>query len=324
MVGLGLVAIAAIALVAVGAFAYTVSVPKDKNDKPIIFEVKQGQSIGQIAGDLQRQGIITSAFVFESYSRLGPAQGKFTPGPYRLSSSLNMRTISRMMASGQVATVRLTIPEGYTIAKIAKLWQSNGLGSAEEFTAATKQSYDYDLLKSDGLTSPEGYLFPATYEVKLYSPPGELITQMLQTFAARLEPLLSSHNTGTLSAAEVVKLASIVELEGRTPDDRKMIAGIFLNRLARGMKLESDVTINYVTGKSATAAADLKIISPYNSYLYKGLPPTPVSNPGREAILAVLEPTKSDYLFFLAGRDGVIYYAKTLTDHEKNIKAYLQ
>ena len=317
--------VAGAAILTAGIFFYSITVPKDKNDKTILYKVKAEEDVGAVARGLQEQGIISSVFVFETYGRLGPAGGKLVPGTYRLSSSLNVRTISRMMATGQVATVRLTIPEGYTTAKIAKLWQSQGLGASEDFIAATKETYSHDFLRQNNVQGNlEGYLFPATYNVKLESAPRELIIQMLDAFGKSAWPLVNQPNTVSLTPAEVVNLASIVELEGKTQADRKVIAGVFQNRLARKMKLESDVTINYVTGKSATAASDLRIDSVYNSYLYKGLPPTPVSNPGKESILAVLEPTKSDYLFFIAARDGKVYFAKNLAEHEQNIKTYLQ
>lgn len=315
----------AIILVLIAAFFYQISLPKSKSDKQIIYEVKSGESIHQVAVDLKKAGTITSATAFEAYVKLGPARGKLMPGPYAVRSSMNIREISRLMSTGQIAVVKFTIPEGYTVNKIAKLWEANDMGSAEDFVAATKKSYQYPFLEGNNTKGNlEGYLFPATYEVKLNAKPQDLIEMMLDAFAKQAQPVVNSQSSTSLSPAEIITLASIVEYEGKTEDDRKLIAGVFLNRLAAGIKLQSDVTVNYATGKSLTSAADVKVNSPYNTYIAKGLPPAPIGSPGLESIKAVLSPTKSDYIFFLAGNDGKIYYAKTLSDHEKNIKTYLQ
>lgn len=315
----------ALLLIVAGVFFYQISVPKSKSDKQVIYEVKKGQSIHQVASELAKAGTITSAAAFEVYVKLGPARGKLIPGPYAVRSSMNIREISRLMATGQIAIVKFTIPEGYTVNKIAKLWEANDMGSAEDFVATTKEAYQYPFLaENNAKGNLEGYLFPATYEVKFNGSPRDLITMMLDAFAKQAQPVIAGQNTTSLTPSEVVTLASIVEYEGKTEEDRKLIAGVFLNRLARGMKLQSDVTVNYATGKSLTSAADIKTDSSYNTYIVKGLPPAPIGSPGIESIKAVLAPTKNDYLFFLAGNDGKVYYAKTLSDHEQNIKSYLK
>ncbi len=317
--------LAAILLASTAVFFYQINLPKSKSDKQIIYEVKAGESIHQVAVDLKKAAVITSVLAFEAYVKLGPAHGKLMPGPYAIRSSMNIREISRLMSTGQIAVVKFTIPEGYTVNKIAKLWEANDMGSAEDFVAATRESYQYAFLEDNNAKGNlEGYLFPATYEVKLNAKPPDLIKMMLDAFAKQARPIIDSRSTTLLSPKEIVTLASIVEYEGKTEDDRKLIAGVFLNRLARGIKLQSDVTVNYATSKSTTSAADVKVNSPYNTYIVGGLPPTPIGSPGLESIKAVLSPTQSDYIFFLAGNDGKIYYAKTLSDHEKNIKTYLQ
>ncbi len=308
-----------------GVFAYQLSVPVSRSDKQVIYDVKEGQGVHEVATGLKKAGLINSALVFELYTRFGPARGKLIPGPYSLRSSMNIKNISRLISTGQIAVVRLTIPEGYTVNKIARLWEANDLGSADDFIAATKQTYQYDSLPDNNTQGNlEGFLFPATYEVKLTDTPSDLINQMLTAYGKKAAPLIKSRPASDLNDYQVLTLASIVEFEGLTEEDRKMIAGVFLNRLKAGMKLQSDVTVNYATGKSTTVPSDLKIDSPYNTYIVKGLPPAPIGSPGLESIGAVVSPTKNDYLFFLADKNGKVHYATTLTDHEKNIKAYLQ
>ncbi len=147
--------------------------------------------------------------------------------------------------------------------------------------------------------------------------------QQYEAFRSKALPILAGQRPAGLSQHEVLTLASIVEREALTDKDRKLTAGVFLNRLALGMRLESDVTVNYATGKTQTTPADIAIPSLYNTYRIRGLPPTPINNPSTDSIEAVMSPTKSDYIFFLAGKDGVVYYATNLEKHNENIKNHL-
>lgn len=240
---------------------------------------------------------------------------------------MSLAKITDTIGSGQVATRKVVFQEGITINEMAGKWARAGLGDAQSFVNATKppNTYNQEFLRFTGSNgSLEGYLFPATYDILVTTTPQEQINIMLNTFAAQVLPKLPSETANSSKLGDLIKLASIVEKEARTEEDRKLVAGVFYNRLARGMKLESDVTINYVTGKTATQAADLKIDSPYNSYLYKGLPPTPICNPGLEAILATAYPTANDYIFFIADNTGKLHFAKTLAEHEQNIQKYLK
>jgi UPF0755 protein len=147
---------------------------------------------------------------------------------------------------------------------------------------------------------------------------------MLNAFSSQVLPKLSPDIANTPKLNEVVTLASIVEKEANTTEDRKLVAGVFYNRLRAGMKLESDVTVNYATGKTNTTPEDLSVNSPYNTYKVPGLPVGPICNPGLDAILATANPTQSDYLFFIADKSGHVHFAKTLSEHNENIKKYLQ
>ncbi|MBD3251912.1 endolytic transglycosylase MltG [Candidatus Uhrbacteria bacterium] len=169
--------------------------------------------------------------------------------------------------------------------------------------------------------SLEGYLFPDTYEVWEDQLPEGLIRKQLRTFANKvIIPLEEQRAASGLSWHEVVTLASIVEAEVRTPKTRKVVAGIFLNRLNDGMRLQSDATLNYIIdeGRDRATQQDLKLDSPYNTYRLEGLPPGPVGNPGLSSIEAVLNPTPTEYYFFLTDESGNVYYAETFEGHQRN------
>jgi len=221
---------------------------------------------------------------------------------------------------------KLTFIEGITINEIKSQFVKNGLGSLEDFQAALNSNYNYYFLTlRPAGASLEGYLFPDTYLEQGNLSAQKLINDMLKNFENKISPYQEaiSQHPQRLNLHQIITLASIVEAEAKTKEDRQLIAGILLKRLELGMNLEADVTINYLTGRKKTLASDLKIDSPYNTYQHKGLPPGPINNPGLEAIEAVIYPTPSDYLFFMAGKNGQIYYAKTLEEHNNNIARYL-
>ncbi|MCB9813926.1 endolytic transglycosylase MltG [Candidatus Nomurabacteria bacterium] len=172
----------------------------------------------------------------------------------------------------------------------------------------------------------EGRLFPETYLVPQSYDDRELLTLMLDTFEEKTEPLSEKISSSTLTKEEIIILASVIEREANSPESKKMVSGILQNRMTIGMPLQADASIEYILNKplAELTPADLEIDTPYNTYLYKGLPPTPIGNPGLDSILAVLEPTESDYLFYITGYDGEFHYAKTYQQHLVNIERYLR
>lgn len=299
--------------------------PTDTTERA--FEVSANSGIEAIASNLQSQGLVADKTLFILYAKFGPSRGNLQPGIYLLSPSMPISRITGLIGSGQVATRRVTFREGLTIAEVAQKWAKTGLGDAQGFINASQlpHTYQHDFLKHRAKQdSLEGYLFPATYDILITTTPQQQINTMLDTFKIQVLPKLPPGVANSSKLHEIITLASIVEKEARTSEDRKLVAGVFYNRLALGMKLESDVTINYVTGKTRTEASDLKIDNLYNSYLYKGLPPTPICSPGLDAILATASPTTNDYLFFIADNTGKLHFAKTYTEHEQNIHKYLK
>lgn len=298
--------------------------PSDTVQK--VFKVESGSGLEAIATNLQDQGLIGDKNLFILYARLGSPKGSLKPGVYLLSPSMSLAKIADTIGSGKIATKKVTFQEGLTVEGTARKWAKEGLGTAQGFVDAAGLTNNYNqsfLQYRSNKTSLEGYLFPATYEVVLSTTPQEQINAMLNSFANQVLPKLDPAITNSPKLNDLITLASIVEKEANTTSDRKLVASVFYNRLAKGMKLESDVTVNYATGKSETSAQDVKVISPYNTYNVPGLPIGPICNPSLDAILATASPTPSDYYYFIADKSGVVHFSKTYQQHLQNIEKYL-
>ena len=173
--------------------------------------------------------------------------------------------------------------------------------------------------------SLEGYLFPDTYIFQTNTGVYTVIEAMQANYNRKIATVEDKIKASGKTESDIIKMASIVEEEGRTTETRQIVAGILWKRLALSMPLQVDSSFKYINGKTTATltTADLKIDSPYNTYLYKGLPPTPICNPGLDSIIAVLSPIKTDYLYFLTDKDGVMHYAKTFDEHVANKQKYL-
>lgn len=283
---------------------------------------------------LQSQGLIPSAFRFRIYEELIARDVRIKPGEYQIRPGTSYKELGHILSIGPARReIQMTIIEGLTLDEIAEqLDKEQGISPAQ--TAALigrsvdKQPFnaslrdDFPFLKNLPATrSLEGYLFPDTYRVWADQLPDGLIQKQLQEFSDRFAKAIPGPQSAPLKTLDdVVKLASIIEGEVQSPEDMKIVAGIFLNRLRIGMRLQTDASLNYYTGAGRTRsqAEDLAIDTPYNTYKYAGLPPTPISNPGAVAIEAVLDPTPSSYFYFLTDKNGKVYYAKTLEEHAAN------
>ena len=319
------------AAVKIGQPATTVSLPSD-------FEIKKGERAGEVVDHLVAQKFVRSGLLMEIYLRLRGGESALQAGLYSLDSNMTIPEIVQILSQGKVKTsgTRLTVIEGWNITDIGRRLSDLGLTSAADFAQAAKQDYsaDFAFLKTKPKSAHlEGFLFPDTYIFKTDSSADVIVRRMLDNFGRRVKSEVTYDH---------LILASIVEREvGRnyktgaklTEQDlqalqaeRKLVAGVFLNRLRLGMALESDATINYITGNRDRRAKleDLKIDSPYNTYRHRGLPPAPIANPSLDAINAVLTPTKSDYLYFLTSPDGKAYFARTLEEHKLNRAKYLE
>ncbi len=302
----------------------------------VTFVVDSGQSVTTISNNLVSAGLISDAEIFRRVVQYWGADEDIQAGAYSLSPGMTMEEIMREMQHGRLPTVRLTIPEGWRAQEIAALLEQVGLVTASDFMAqisAGSTLYDYLADRPAGASaSLEGYLFPDTYQLPENATSSQIVQIMLGDYDARVTPEMRQQAADAgLTLYEVMTLASIVEREAVIPEERPLIAGVYLNRLAAGMRLEADPTVQYGKGYDAENATwwpqltidDLQQIdSPYNTYTHDGLPPGPICNPGLASIQAVLSPEPSDYLFFVHKGDGSHAFAVTFEEHLENIAAY--
>jgi UPF0755 protein len=248
--------------------------------------------------------------------------GGFQAGVYQLSPTQSLAEVAQIIWQGQVQSIPITIPEGWSLQKMAAYFQGQGLFSAEAFLqAATQIPYDRFPWLPPNLPHLEGYLFPDTYELAYNdATPEAVINLMLKQFEAVALPLLEQANSA-FTLQEWVTLASIVEKEAVLPEERERIAGVLLNRLDLGMPLQVDPTVEYGLGIQQTpdrplTLDEVRTPSPYNTYINPGLPPTPIASPGKGSLAAVFNPESHDYLYFVARYDGTHVFSRTLEEHE--------
>lgn len=313
-----------IVLVTIMALLYLPLSPADTQKQHV--QITKNSTAEDIGTLLEQKKLVRSGWLFTSYVTITGQRNKLQSGTYLMSADQNIPNLADQLALGQFAQVQLVVPEGYTVRDIAARYAKLGLGSAEDFVRVAQAQLGTPFVQSTGATATvEGLLQPATYKVGVDDTTEKVVNTMLSSFQKQNWSLLvGTPAPGGLTPYQVLTLASIVEREGTTEADRKMVAGVFLNRLSRGMKLESDVTVNYATGRTNTTPQDVLINSPYNTYKIVGLPPSPINNPGAESIEAVLHPTTNDYIFFLADKQGNLHFAKTLSEHQQNIRKYLE
>ncbi|HBG81283.1 TPA: endolytic transglycosylase MltG [candidate division CPR2 bacterium] len=317
-----------LALLAGSLFAwYDLSLNKKSGSHELVkFSISEGEKTTQIGKRLKDQGIISDYLVFIAYIKLEHLTLK--AGDYEFSKSNPMKDIVDKIAKGDVKTHRITVKEGWSLEGIAKyLEEEKKLFKTGEFNKALGYEYNYSFLRGkNGKENLEGFLFPDTYELNAKSTAYDLIDMMLKNMESRLTSEVKEGFTKQgLSVKEGVILASVVELEGQKEEDRKLIAGILLERLKSGMRLEADATVRYVINdwNKKLTIDDLSIDSPYNTRLNEGLPPGAICNPGEVSLKAVANPTESDYLYYLSEKNGTMHYASTSEEHNVNVGQYL-
>lgn len=280
-----------------------------------LFDVTKGESLDAIASALADEHIVASEALFKIVVTAIGGERTIQAGLYDFSRPLSIFGVARRLSQGNYGTepVSLTFPEGITRRQIAQK------------ASAELPKFD-DQIFMTITANDEGYLFPDTYTFALHADAAEVRTVMRETFEEKYVLFATSTVKSKLSRSEIVTLASI--LEGEAADDlsRRTVAGILLKRLSIDMPLQVDATFVYERDKNSSelTTEDLQRDSPYNSYTRKGLPPTPISNPGLEAMHAVLAPITSPYLYFLTAPDGTTHYARTFEDHIINKKRYLK
>jgi len=305
----------------VGSFLYGLSQPVSVNtNSTILVVVKPGMSTQEIGELLYEQGLVKSALVFRIFAKMEGLANSLQAGEYGFSKAMTVREIVLKLAKGETAYSQFTIPEGYTIDQIAKLLESRKLATAARFRAAAVNfaPYAYMVSPPEVTFKAEGYVFPDTYRVAAGISEEQLLKMMVGQFNEQFTPAMRQKAADLgMTVREAVILASLVEREAQVPQDRPIIAGVFLARLKLGMPLQSCATIQYILGysKPELTVQDTEIPSPYNTYLNAGLPPGPIANPGLESIKAVLDPALTDYLYFVAGKNGAHRFSRTYEEH---------
>ena len=330
--------------------------PVDANSKQYVtVQIPEGANLQQIGDTLENSGLVKHGFIFSLYAKYKD-YSDLKSGYYNLQKSMSTDDIIKELQKGgtpqpqEVALANLTIPEGYTLDQIAQtVGQLQGdfkepltadafLAKVQDETFISQLVAKYPTLleslptKESGVRYRlEGYLFPATYSIKESTTVESLIDEMV----AAMDQNLSAHYTAikekNLTVNELLTIASLVEKEGLKTDDRKLIAGVFYNRLNLGMPLQSNIAILYAEGKlgqnislADDAAIDTTINSPYNVYTNLGLMPGPVDSPSLDAIEASINQTKSDNLYFVANvQDGKVYFATTREEHDRNVAEHV-
>lgn len=302
-----------------------------ENSKEINIEIPTGSTSSKIASILKKEGLIRSEFIFKVAVKKNKADGKLKAGTYLLNTKMDVNDIIAQLSKGgkNENVISFTIPEGYEIRQMAdKLWEQ-GLVDKEKFLELTSDKIyfqdKYPILKElkDG-QSLEGFLFPSTYEIFVNSTEEEIIKKMLTEFEEIYErDVKPSMKNIDLSLNEIVTLASIVEREAKREDERKLISAVFHNRLEQGMLLQSCATVQYALGerKEVLSKKDTQMESEYNTYIHQGLPPAPIASPGRESLIAAINPADVDYLYFRTKEDGTggHTFSRTYEEH-KNAK----
>ena len=329
-----------------GYIFYTAGRPADaNNDRLASLEITNGESLRNVAGRLEDMGLISSDRIFVHYARLKGLAGKIAAGNFTASPNMSMAEILLELTNTQSSEeVRVTFREGILASEIGERLQAAGVVSADEFLAAAadRNLFSSFVFLSDApqQATLEGYLFPDTYEFKREEDAGRVIERMLQNFELKVDKVLQDEiSRQGRSIYDVIILASIIEGEVGRPagslssqdikklsEERRLVAGVFMNRLAINHPLQSDATLAYSTGerKSRLSLQDTQSDDPYNTYRYVGLPPSPINNPSLDAIVAAVYPADTDYFYFLSKENGEAAFARTLEEHNANKIRYLR
>jgi len=303
--------------------------------QPVTFVVEEGVSGSEIARDLEEARVISDRQRFEALAKLTGGSSDLKAGCYVFSERTPAAEVIVRLREGITPLSSLSVPEGRRVEEVGASLERVGITTAEAWRAALDGAPRDLLPELPPGDSLNGYLFPATYPVECRADAPRMVEAMLQAFSDRVTPeLVDEAKRRGLSLHEVVTLASIVEREAAVRSEQPVIASVFLNRLDEGMPLQADPTVQYAIAtanppqgdaswwKSGLTEADLGFESPYNTYLQRGLPPGPIANPGIDAILAVIRPANTEYLYFVAKGDGSHAFAATLAEHNANVARY--
>ncbi len=323
----------AFALAAIAVFilfiwlAFELHVPRKIASDRIVFEVPRGMGVNSVAEILGRQGLIRSPLSFVIGYRLFFYPQKIRAGEYALVPPVKAKDILVLLVKGRVLLHSVTIPEGLTAQEIEPLVLPL-LSDAEEGFAASFRNTESIAVLDPKAENLEGYLYPETYSFPRGIDAAEVVEAMVNQFKAVFEETWRERTrTLRLNLRQVVILASLIEKETSVPEEKRLVSAVFHNRLRIGMKLDCDPTIIYALKlrgayQGRLRKRDLAVDSPYNTYLYPGLPPGPICNPGREALEAALFPADEEFLYFVSKNDGSHHFSRTFIEHQYAVLRY--
>lgn len=306
---IGLILVALIGLSIFGSMT-----PKDYPEGTFNINVPKDTSISSVADKLYGYHVISSKFLFKVSSVIFSGNRGIFAGDYRFTEPQNLFTIASRMVKGEQGQpkIKITIPEGTNVYDMAFIYLKNLSDFNAPRFVSLAQKY-------------EGYLFPDTYYFLANASPEEIIRTMRNNFNEKIQAIDQQIKSFNKPLSQIITMASIVEEEARADESRRIISGILWKRLEKNMPLQVDAPFYYITGKAGGFTLDdLKINSPYNTYLNKGLPKAPISNPGLDTILDTVKPKETNYWFYLTGNDGEMRYATNFDQHIENRNTYLK
>jgi UPF0755 protein len=290
--------------------------PVDIGGRLVSIVIKPGDSFASVADKLLAEGVVKSKFMLTFAARLTDVDKKLTPGRYDFTGRNSCRSVLEKLRRADFVRIKVTVPEGSPVWKVASIVAEK---LALDSSVFVDLNHDTAFLAQFGLPCLEGYLFPETYLFPWETSEREVAARMVRQFFEKTEHLWPDTVVTGLSRDEVVILASIIEAETKLDHERGMVASVYLNRLERNMKLQADPTVIYGLGglDRPLNYRDLKRDTPYNTYLHRGLPPTPINSPGLAAIIAALHPAETDYLYFVADLTGGHHFSRTNAEHNR-------
>ncbi|RDY24824.1 endolytic transglycosylase MltG [Romboutsia maritimum] len=332
---LKVICLASIVLVALMVFFFITQIgPYNKNNKKdIVVDIPSGSTVSKISDILYKNKLVKNKILFKLQIKVSNKAENIKAGKYLLNQTYSNDDIINLLSSGKTYNdgIKVTFPEGSTSNEIISILVNKNLGDKDKFKELIKNPSEfyekYEFLKEDDIKSLEGFLYPNTYYFDEDDKEKEILSEMLGQFKkVYSDKFVKKQKELKLTIQQIVNLASIIEKEAVLDKDRPIIASVFYNRLETGMPLQSDATIQYAfeERKKIVMYSDLEIESPYNSYKNKGLPPTPIANPGVKSIQAALYPEDTEYLYFVAKIDGGNNYSKDYQQHLKNVEQYRQ
>lgn len=309
-------------------FNYTGNNADLADGRTCVITVENGMTAADIANMLHKEKLIKRPESFRLEARFMGLEGKLQAGKYEIEAGKSNGEIIDLLARGQVKTVSFTVPEGYTVEKTAARLEAEGLGSAAKFKEAAVNYTPYKYMETnnpDVKYKAEGFIFPSTYQFTDGMTEKDMLAVMVKEFNTQInhEKIKDAAEKANMPLRDIVTVASMVELEAVYKEEQPRIAGVFLRRLKIYMPIQSDTTIQYILGgeqKAEITFADTEIKNPYNTYINPGLPPGPIGSPGMSAIQAVLHPENTDYLYFVAEKDGHHRFTRTYEEHLQAIR----